>query len=64
MLDANGIVAVVSSDDAGGIEPQLQVTQGVRVLVAPEDAERARALLADADDHADADADDDPTAWS
>ena len=40
MLESNGIVAIVSSDDAGGLEPQWQLTQGVRVLVAPEDVER------------------------
>jgi hypothetical protein len=49
LLESNGIEAVVSSDDAGGQEPQWQLTQGVRVLVAPEDEPRARALIAEAD---------------
>jgi hypothetical protein len=47
MLHSNGLRAVVSADDAGGQEPQLQI-QGVRVLVAPSDEASARRLLADA----------------
>jgi len=50
MLEANGIEAAVSSDDAGGQEPQLQLTQGVRVLVASEDEAQARELIAEAND--------------
>jgi hypothetical protein len=50
MLEANGIEAAVSSDDAGGQEPQLQLTQGVRVLVASEDEAQARGLIAEAND--------------
>ena len=49
MLEANGIAAATSSDDAGGFDPQLQLTQGVRVLVADEDEPRARQLIAEAD---------------
>ena len=48
MLEANGIAAAVSADDAGGFDPQLQVTQGVRVMVAVEDAEQARQLVQEA----------------
>ena len=44
MLRNNDLPAVVSADDAGGQEPQLQA-QGVRVLVAPTDAAAARQLL-------------------
>ena len=47
MLEAHGIAAAVSADDAGGFDPQLQVTQGVRVMVAADDAERARQLIAE-----------------
>ena len=50
MLEANGIEAAVSSDDAGGQEPQLQLTQGVRVLVASEDEAPALELIAEAND--------------
>jgi hypothetical protein len=39
----------VSADDAGGVEPQLQL-QGVRVLVAASDEATARQLLAEAND--------------
>jgi hypothetical protein len=47
LLESNGIEAAVSSDDAGGLEPQWQLTQGVRVLVAPEDEHGARNVLAE-----------------
>jgi Putative prokaryotic signal transducing protein len=49
MLRSNGLRAVVSADDAGGVEPQLQL-QGVRVLVAASDEAAARQLLAEADE--------------
>ncbi|MEP7023600.1 MAG: DUF2007 domain-containing protein [Actinomycetota bacterium] len=48
MLRSNGVRAVVSADDAGGQEPQLQIA-GVRVLVSPSDEAAARQLLADAE---------------
>jgi hypothetical protein len=47
MLRSNGLRAVVSADDAGGVEPQLQL-QGVRVLVAASDEAAARQLIAEA----------------
>jgi hypothetical protein len=46
LLRSNGLRAIVSADDAGGLNPQLQL-QGVRVLVAPADENSARRLLAD-----------------
>jgi hypothetical protein len=49
LLESNGIAAAVSADDAGGQEPQWQLTQGVRVLVAPEDVLLARRLVEEAD---------------
>lgn len=49
LLFSNGVRAVVSADDAGGQDPQLQML-GVRVLVAPDDEAAARQLLAEADD--------------
>jgi hypothetical protein len=45
MLKANEISAIVSTDDAGGTEPQLQISDGVRVLVPTHDLARARALV-------------------
>jgi predicted Fe-Mo cluster-binding NifX family protein len=50
MLRNHDLRAVVSADDAGGQEPQLQA-QGVRVLVAPGDAAAARQLLDAANMH-------------
>ena len=49
MLEANGIVATVSADDAGGMEPQWQLTDGVCVIVSVDDLERARDLIAEHD---------------
>ena len=49
MLRSNGLRAVVSADDAGGVEPQLQL-QGVRVLVAASDEAAARQLIAEANE--------------
>ena len=49
MLDANGISAAVSADDAGGMEPQLQLTDGVRVLVSNDDLAKAQELIANSD---------------
>lgn len=49
LLESHGVAATVSSDDAGGQEPELQLTQGVRVLVAADDAAHARQIVADAD---------------
>ena len=46
LLRSNGLSASVLTDDAGGFEPEWEVS-GVRVLVAASDAEAARAVLAD-----------------
>jgi hypothetical protein len=48
-LESNGIAAAVSTDDAGGLEPQWQLTQGVRVLVARADLPEARRIMAEAE---------------
>ena len=47
LLQSNGLDAAVSTDDAGGQEPQLQL-QGVRVLVSPGVEAAARQILDDA----------------
>jgi hypothetical protein len=44
-LEAAGIEAIVSADDAGGLRPGLWLG-GVRLLVRAEDAEQAGAILA------------------
>ena len=48
LLRSNGVEAAVVADDAGGLEPQLQM-DGVHVLVARADEAVARQLLAEAD---------------
>lgn len=44
-LEAAGIPVSVSADDCGGMRPNLQLTQGVRVLVPARSAKRASVLL-------------------
>lgn len=44
-LEAAEIEAIVTADDAGGLQPGLWVGEGVRVLVRAEDAERAKEIL-------------------
>lgn len=45
VLRDEGIEAFVFKDDAGGMEPHLQRTNGVRLSVARGNAERARRIL-------------------
>ena len=45
VLNDEGITAIVLKDDAGGMEPQIQRTPGVRLVVNPDDAKRARKIL-------------------
>ena len=45
VLQEAGMTAFVSKDDAGGMEPHLQRTNGVRLVVNREDAHRAHKLL-------------------
>ena len=45
VLQEAGMTAFVSKDDAGGMEPQLQRTNGVRLIVSRIDARRADRLL-------------------
>jgi hypothetical protein len=47
LLESSGVRAFASTDDAGGQEPQWQL-EGVRVMVAPGDADLARRLLDEA----------------
>ena len=46
MLEAAGIHAAVTADDAGGMRPELAFSRGVRLLVAVDEVERASTLLA------------------
>ncbi|MFL6241338.1 MAG: putative signal transducing protein [Actinomycetes bacterium] len=45
MLRSEGVRSAVFADDAGGWEPQLQQTQGVRVIVADKDTAKARRII-------------------
>ena len=45
VLQEAGMTAFVFKDDAGGMEPQLQRTNGVRLVVSRVDARRAQKLL-------------------
>ena len=45
LLQNAGVRASVFKDDAGGMEPHLQLTGGVRLVVGSADAERAREII-------------------
>ncbi|HEV7858232.1 MAG TPA: DUF2007 domain-containing protein [Pyrinomonadaceae bacterium] len=45
VLQESGVSAFVFKDDAGGMEPHLQRTSGVRLIVNRADAERAQEIL-------------------
>jgi hypothetical protein len=45
VLLRSGIKAFIFKDDAGGMEPQLQLTGGVRLVVSEENAERAYQII-------------------
>lgn len=47
LLNANGMDALVNSDDCGGLDPALQFGQGAQVLIAEGDVARAEQLLLD-----------------
>jgi hypothetical protein len=54
LLQSHGVEAFASTDDAGGQEPQWQL-EGVRVMVAPGDADLAARLLRETGAHRDGD---------
>jgi hypothetical protein len=45
MLEDSGVRAFIFKDDAGGMEPHMQLTGGVRLLVSRTDSNRAREIL-------------------
>ena len=45
VLQEEGMNAFVFKDDGGGMEPHLQRTLGVRLVVSRADAERAHQIL-------------------
>ena len=46
VLKDEGVTAFLFKDDGGGMEPHLQRTGGVRLVVKPADAQRAQKILA------------------
>ncbi|MBF0276971.1 MAG: hypothetical protein HQM13_04240 [SAR324 cluster bacterium] len=46
-LEALGIESVIQKDDCGGVYPQLQLTAGVELLVAPAEMERVDSILSE-----------------
>jgi hypothetical protein len=51
ILEENGIESFVQRDDAGGMEPPLQLTEGVKLIVLEEDLQRAKEILEAYDDY-------------
>jgi hypothetical protein len=45
VLEDAGIKSFIFKDDAGGMEPQLQLTNGVRLVVSRADAESAYQII-------------------
>ena len=45
VLQGSGVRGFIFKDDAGGMEPHLQRSRGVRLIVKAEDAERAHEIL-------------------
>lgn len=48
-LEESGIDAFISKDDAGGMDPQMQLTRGVRLLVRQHEADEAVYILKEMD---------------
>lgn len=49
MLQAHGIEAILSADDAGGTRPDVGFVQGTRVLVRSSEEDDARRLIDDSE---------------
>jgi len=45
MLEANEVDAVISGDDAGGIQPGMAAGNGIRLMVRRSDGQKAMELL-------------------
>ena len=45
VLQKSGVKAFIFKDDVGGMEPQLQLAGGVRLVVNRTDADRAHEIL-------------------
>ncbi len=49
-LEAEGIEIHIHKDDVGGAYPALQMSRGVKLLVNPDDLERAERILSEAEE--------------
>lgn len=49
LLESENIWALVIADDQGGMRPSMAFTLGVKLMVQPEDLERAQLLLVPAE---------------
>ena len=47
LLEENEIDIYIQKDDCGGMEPQLQLTEGIKILVPSAQFEQAKQLLAE-----------------
>jgi hypothetical protein len=45
ILEENGVESFVQRDDAGGMEPPLQLTEGVKLIVLEDDLQKAKEIL-------------------
>ncbi len=46
-LESAGIPAIILKDDAGGMFPQFQMIEGLRLMVWKQDLKRAREIIED-----------------
>ncbi len=59
LLSANGIPCILVYDDVGGMEPQMNLGEGIRLMVPPAFADDAKGLLQSVEDGPASDADGD-----
>ncbi|MBU2511920.1 DUF2007 domain-containing protein [bacterium] len=45
ILEENDIQAFIRKDDCGGMEPQLQITEGIKILVNSQDKDKALSII-------------------
>ncbi|MCG8338837.1 MAG: DUF2007 domain-containing protein [Proteobacteria bacterium] len=45
LLQENQVEAYIQKDDCGGMEPQLQITEGIKVLVPSDQYQAAKTLI-------------------
>ena len=45
VLESNNIMAIIFTDDCGGMCPQFQLNKGVKLMISEEDVEEAHKIL-------------------